>query len=545
MTGAGNDSTQSFAKTICSICYEDLKPNVEDLQAISICGHVFHELCIQQWFEYCSKGKKNCPICKQKCTASNVSRLYFQSAGDSNDSNLSQKLQTHKEDPNELKLEVRKLEGRINVLNSFIENQENDLKNIRNELCECNELLKKESSLKNEALEQTRTINLLLNMKTHELKKLDSDRIELQKERIKLQERNMALAKELAEQKLASDLDLDGEEIVKLASLGTVTGESVGILKKSLVARNMLYKELLSKYIKLGGDEALFRKEVEKGREFEKAKEQLEKVKKKNQKLEAAKELKDNGVMSTLNVSKKTKKSSSVLKGVDPTFSDTFTPQDTIRKHDITNLRKTKRSRVSENINESNNEDGVSSYILIDDDEAPKVLISPKSSSYDSVPQPTKRATTDAAYLSKSVHETSEHDRAPCHDRPDDEEVFFHETKEASLPGFYSEEADFSFSAGVLGPDGTKRHLGSWCRRGQSKGFDASLMPAQRSGDLIAVGADGRGGNIKVLKSGNPSSLNSRGSFIFPKSGKSGVKASSSQSRGSLQIDHFFSKAGQ
>lgn len=29
---------------ICTICFEDLKPNVEDLQSISICGHVFHEL---------------------------------------------------------------------------------------------------------------------------------------------------------------------------------------------------------------------------------------------------------------------------------------------------------------------------------------------------------------------------------------------------------------------------------------------------------------------------------------------------------------------
>jgi hypothetical protein len=34
----------SFAKTICSICYEDLKPIIEDLQSITICGHVFHEL---------------------------------------------------------------------------------------------------------------------------------------------------------------------------------------------------------------------------------------------------------------------------------------------------------------------------------------------------------------------------------------------------------------------------------------------------------------------------------------------------------------------
>ncbi|KAM0945393.1 putative transcription factor C2H2 family [Dioscorea sansibarensis] len=31
-------------KPLCSICYEDLKPIIEDLQSISLCGHVFHEL---------------------------------------------------------------------------------------------------------------------------------------------------------------------------------------------------------------------------------------------------------------------------------------------------------------------------------------------------------------------------------------------------------------------------------------------------------------------------------------------------------------------
>lgn len=39
------DSTGS---AICSICYDDLKPFVSDLQAVSVCGHVFHEL----WYGY-------------------------------------------------------------------------------------------------------------------------------------------------------------------------------------------------------------------------------------------------------------------------------------------------------------------------------------------------------------------------------------------------------------------------------------------------------------------------------------------------------------
>ncbi|KAJ6955432.1 hypothetical protein NC652_006751 [Populus alba x Populus x berolinensis] len=62
----------SFAKTIC---YEDLKPIIEDLQSISICGH--------QWFEYCSSEKKcSCPVFKQNCWAQDGGRLYSQSVGD-------------------------------------------------------------------------------------------------------------------------------------------------------------------------------------------------------------------------------------------------------------------------------------------------------------------------------------------------------------------------------------------------------------------------------------------------------------------------------
>ena len=39
------------------------KPIIEDLQSISVCGHVFHEFCLQQWVEYCAcKKKNNCPV---------------------------------------------------------------------------------------------------------------------------------------------------------------------------------------------------------------------------------------------------------------------------------------------------------------------------------------------------------------------------------------------------------------------------------------------------------------------------------------------------
>lgn len=62
-----------------------------------------------------------------------------------------------------------------------------------------------------------------------------------------------------------------------------------------------------------------------------------------------------------------------------------------------------------------------------------------------------------------------------------------------------------------MGPDGTSWHLGKWCKKGQNKGSTGLLSGSQasnvKSGDLIAVGADGRGGQIKVMRSLDQSSL--------------------------------------
>lgn len=57
------------------------------------------------------------------------------------------------------------------------------------------------------------------------------------------------------------------------------------------------------------------------------------------------------------------------------------------------------------------------------------------------------------------------------------------------------------FSGGLLGPDGTNWHLGKWCKKAQNQGSNA------RAGDLITIGADGRGGRIKVIRSPHQSSL--------------------------------------
>ncbi|RYR23904.1 hypothetical protein Ahy_B02g057392 isoform D [Arachis hypogaea] len=97
------DEEGEFAGTICSICYEDLKPVSEDLQSISICGH--------QWFGYCSRVKKHtCPVCKQNCRVSDACRLYFQSVGDVVESVMHRKPFDSEEDSGVLRKEVNRLE---------------------------------------------------------------------------------------------------------------------------------------------------------------------------------------------------------------------------------------------------------------------------------------------------------------------------------------------------------------------------------------------------------------------------------------------------
>ncbi|KAI7752566.1 hypothetical protein M8C21_016978 [Ambrosia artemisiifolia] len=251
-------------------------------------------------------------------------------------SNLSQKLQTHKDDPEELTLEDRSCEGKISGLSLALGSREKELVNLSYEL-------KKEASLKYEALEQNNTINSLLNLKKQELNKSE---LELDK----LQERNNALSKELAALK------------------------------------------------------------------FE--------------------------VLKAHKASKKTKDSPSVLNGVDLHLTHTIMEPDV-------QLRKTKSLRVTENIMESTNRDGTCSYILIDDDaHTPKDSISPESPSYDSVPQPTKRATTNDAVT--FVHEIGQ------------DKHLSNITNHAPLPARSPQKAEFCFNPGLLGPDGTKSYLGKW-----------------------------------------------------------------------------------
>lgn len=67
--------------------------------------------------------------------AKDVARLYFQSVGDANDSMLAKKPADWVEkDPELLRSEVRRLEMKVTVLNSTMETQGKDLKELIEEV---------------------------------------------------------------------------------------------------------------------------------------------------------------------------------------------------------------------------------------------------------------------------------------------------------------------------------------------------------------------------------------------------------------------------
>ncbi|XP_043715562.1 uncharacterized protein LOC122663956 isoform X2 [Telopea speciosissima] len=575
----------AFSKTICSICFEDLKPIEEDLQAISICGHVFHELCVQQWFEYCSKAKKiTCPVCKQRCTQEKAYRLYFQSIGDSVPSQKPFGVEVE-DDPKELSREVKRLEGKLSGITSSFERQQQDLKELNEELCICQEKAKKEEALKDEALRQKALIQHLFNSKS--------------------EERNLALAKELAALKLVSDLNLGEEDVVKLASFGHEANskDTIDILKKSLVLRNKSYKELLAHCNLLGRGESRHLKKLEKSEA------KIKRLKSRVQELETALEQKDNEVLRSLKASNITSGKGfdvSDRKGnCSSSFSSKFSSEiqmdqpvelveNSNRTGSLTNdpchSRKTVNSKIQKDLvaNTFNKEanaidldQGRHSFIIEEDvlelntalpkkpspDLKPQMPSRFSGSAKSSLSSPSSACDTNRAWghgqsswvgLSASCNDTkNDTDNAYASVMKDDVVLLSDDIKELPLLNIKKEtpcSASISnpggqcFAGGLLGPDGTNRFLGKWCKRVQSK-EPASSPVMQGSdnsvGNLIAVGADGRGGRVKVLRSQRESSLDSKESKLWAKKPKCGAKLSGQQSQGYLQIEHFFAKSGQ
>lgn len=587
----GDADCNSCAKTICSICYEDLKPIVEDLQVITICGHVFHELCLQQWFEYSAKTKRyTCPVCKQNCKEKDAGRLYFQSVGDSADPSLTQRpINQCEEDPVVLRREVKRLEVTALGLRSAFDLQGKELKELKEELCLCKDEAKKEAVLKNEAFKQQASMQQQLHMKSEALDKSTM-------ERLRLQDRNMALAKELAAFKLVSDLDLNEDEVLKLSTLGNGanTKDTIDILRKSLEMSKRNYKELINKYNGIA-------REARESKKLEKeAKEKIKKLKNRVQELEMAVEVKDNEDLRDLKASKKTRGEGVMQNGVQCNFKSMpvnnssedqrehpYAPKRKLNKtenleNDLLCHRRTENFNFIDHMDENCTKDGTrtpahdkvrDAYSLIDEDASKFSAtkhglsnINLKEQTYDGVAiQKCTRLRSEAASdtkketsviglsnlvepfgsitgTSKNTAKTPAADMADVVILDDVEQVqpIFNIRKESPIPQPLPSPGDICFSGGLLGPDGTNRYLGKWCKRGLNKGSESSAD----TGRLIAVGADGRGGRIKVLRSLNQLTVDNKENSSGTKRCKTGAKTNSSQSQGCLQIEHFFGRVG-
>lgn len=562
----GGDS--NFAKTICSICYEDLKPIVEDLQSISICGHVFHELCLQQWFEYCSSSTKkySCPVCKQKCVVKNASRLYFQSVGDQCCSPVKKAVAVDREENAVvLRVEVKRLEVKVSGLTSAMENQTKELTDVNKELSLCKEQNKKEMALKSEALREKAFIQKKLDSKSEELSQCKS-------ECLRLEQRNLALAKELAVLKLVSDLDLEQHEIVKLASLGNgaKTQDTIDNLSRSLASHKKNYKELMAKCNLLGRGEAHMQKKLEK------AKEKMIKLKIRIQELEIANEAKDNEVLRALKASSMKRSPKRVISNADDRY-DTSTAKRSMAgnlmeqsfvpaKSGNIDLRETTPAKETENIfsdsymgsDHAKDAEPVTlekesrDFIIIDDDVPKSPLSVHKLSSFglrrengENTPKEPAPSTSEAVSDINGEATVSRPVNISGNDRNADPKPMFNIRRESPSPLSRSDQGNVCFSGGLLGPDGTKRHLGKWCKRSKMNGSAiAAHGSTANSGDLITVGADGRGGRIKVMRSMDRFSSDDKENSVFAKKPKTAAKTSnSSQSQGCLQIEHFFGKS--
>ncbi|PKI46361.1 hypothetical protein CRG98_033256 [Punica granatum] len=534
------------SKMICTICFEELKPIFEDLQAVSICGHVFHELwslylpSLQQWFEYCSSTRKHsCPICKQGCSGNKVCRLYFQSTGDIDDSILDGKLMDCAEDPDALRREVLRLEAKVSGLTSTTERQGKDLKELADELYQCKELGKREAALKDNAVN-------LLRIKSEELDRSNS-------ECLRFRDKNMALAKELAAIKLVSDLDLDEDEVLNLASLGNESDSrhTIDTLRKSLVIQNKLViriKEL---------ETAVEGKENELLRALKASKKKSSKRPDRNDvespnlikfhvedqpaQIPAPMSSSETGVMA------KTSRCLQTIEGCNSKKdSDAHRPSTLIAAHELEGPFILVDEDASElpaaeqspkfNLNCQSSETAVVKDNGMLQSGLKKSSTNAKASSSEasSRPQPILGSGTGSNLTGCS---TATIDDDALVDNASDRPVLTIRKEIPSEVPLYK-PGDICFSGGFLGPDGTSRYLGKWCKRAQNKSLNATQSAT--NSNLIAVGSDGRGGRIKVLRSPIHYSLDDKENSA--KRSRIGSKTTGLLSQGCRQIEQFFQK---
>lgn len=548
-------------------------------------------------------GKKpTCPVCKQSCSRQNITRLYFQSTGDSTQlySSLSPQEQANANvKAQALAEEVKKLEGKLAILITTFENQQLHLKKVDEELSTWKQLAKREELKKDELKKEKEYSEQVLYKKMEEL---SNKTVEC----TKLQERSLALAKELASLKLATDLNLEEEDMVKLASIGYGSNpdNAVDVLTKSLARRNKSYKELMVQCNILGRSEKLACKKLDM------ATEKINKLKVRLQEVEKALEEKENEVLRDIKTSSKyrpkqvnasyieenlrcpsmedqamsqyamvnsnhvtnskildqfCKAKSTELRSISspPAFEESFyavdLPVNSFNQIDADSIQMISESKVhpthvfkcesrAADIDASLVSDMKTSsiqnaeaygynkvsagaghckvgYDSKDGEEGASIII--KRKRHDS----TSGEEGDPTIITRKVtHEMNMRAMATEQILTDvipKEVPYFVAKKDSKVCGSPASLGKPCFS-GSVDTEGANRSAGRWCGQIQS---------SSSSGDLIAVGPDGRGGMIKVLKSQQQIFAGSR----FQ--GSSKMLKHVGMPRSQFNIEHFFEKA--
>ncbi|KAG6467835.1 uncharacterized protein LOC122034753 [Zingiber officinale] len=569
-SSVGEEGATSSSKPICAICYEDLKPLAEHLQCIPVCGHVLHELCLQQWLEYCpARQKEACPICKQSCSRSRPTRLYFQSATDaaaSTQTTATSSVNQQGPTAEALRVEIGRLELKLSSLTKNFATQQDNLKKLDNEVSVWKKLAKQEESKREEIKLEKDRMQQFLCVKTEELNRKSS-------ECAKLEERSLGLAKELATLKLAMDVNLEEGEILKFASLGNGRNleNMIDVLRRSLALRNKCYKELMAQCNLLGRTENRSRLDLEK------ANDKIKKLKARIIELGKALEIKENDTLRVLKNSKKVKtevhqhcvdssagnntiqighsiavskevvfptdsysnrsfKDCEVHDGLDSSDyngnnwvinldNDASMPDKHAPKYSQSESKNgagtQKKPACLQNVSDSPSNEGYSNYkegnICIG---SPSQGISLKRIA--GTDEPFKRIPV-MADLEKEVLLVSDiAKQAP----QEDNGMKLQAHGSFVCPGM----GDQCFSGAAGGNAMTRNMVGKWCKQG------LKMASSGTSGDLIAVGADGRGGRIKMLRTHND--------FMGSKLNISSKKPKHKPNRTNQpQIEHFFGKS--
>ncbi|XP_031476956.1 uncharacterized protein LOC116248352 isoform X4 [Nymphaea colorata] len=277
-------ASNGFAKSICTICFQELNPIIEDIQSISICGHVFHEFCLQQLLESLPEAKKKpCPMCNQKFSLKHISRLYLQWVDDPLKASAITKSPLCGSIRDSARLsrgELVTLEEKLSFVDQALEQQQQHLRELKEELSLAKDLAGREVALKMEAVTENSIFQQMLNEKMEELEQSKA-------ERSKLQKSILALEKELAANKLSYK-----ELMAQCDLLAREEQNSQKKLAKAVQKKEKLKEKLKELKSALGEkDNEILRKK--------------EKLKKKSKKLKRALEEKDKEILRSSKICKR------------------------------------------------------------------------------------------------------------------------------------------------------------------------------------------------------------------------------------------------